>query len=130
MNMSSLNQPLNKDLDYVNSLHYLAEISLYKLSHQGPLRRQVLTRNILMLSSYLITTQTTATPEENWLDACIDQLDEEEDYLMEDDPKDNKSEPMNEQDRNDENRLILAFPFDYVSTQQDTTVRTCTLYFI
>ncbi|KAG2234862.1 hypothetical protein INT48_000525 [Thamnidium elegans] len=93
--------------DYYESLYHLVQVSVYKLNNptekEPSLKRQLLIRNLLILSSNLITTQPT---EQVWFDACFDELDQEEDYDMEE-----------EQDN-----LVVMFPFDYVTQEKDQPI--------
>lgn len=83
--------------NYYDSLYHLVQLSIYKLNNptekDPTLRRQLLVRNLLILSSNLITT----TQEDVWLDACFDELDDDEDSFMEE----------------KDNLLVMAIPFDY-----------------
>lgn len=98
--------------DYYDSVYHLVQVSLYKLNNptekEPSLKRQLLIRNLLILSSNLITTQPT---EQVWLDACFDELDQEEDYDME------EKEGQEQQDN-----LVVVFPFDYVTQEKDQPI--------
>lgn len=80
--------------NHYDSLYHLAQLSVYKLNNptekDPTLRRQLFVRNLFILSSNLITT----TQEDVWLDACFDELDQDEDSVMEED-----------------NLLVVAIPF-------------------
>lgn len=96
--------------DYYENLYHLAQISAYKLnSTKNTLRHQLFIKNVLLLSSNLITTSQSIQEEQVWLDACFDELmvEEDQDALMED---------------NDENLLVLAFPFEYNEKERTGTI--------
>lgn len=72
--------------DYYDSVYHLIQLSVYKLNNASQplsLERQLLIRNLMYLSSNLIAATVEPT-EDVWLDACFNELiDEEEDYEME-----------------------------------------------
>lgn len=94
--------------DYYDSLYHLVQVSMYKLNNptekEPSLKRQLLIRNLIILSSNLIATQPT---EQVWLDACFDELDQEEDYDMEEQEQEN---------------LVVMFPFTQEKDQPITLV--------
>ncbi|KAK4517785.1 uncharacterized protein ATC70_001129 [Mucor velutinosus] len=94
--------------EYYENLYHLAQISVYKLnSSKNTLRHQLLIRNVLILSSNLITTSQSIQEEQGWLDACFDELmvEEDQDALMED---------------NNENLLVMAIPFEFINEKERT----------
>jgi hypothetical protein len=152
-----------QDNSYYDSLLYhLAEVSVFKLNNpsisgekEPTLRRQLLVRNLLILSSNLIITNQSIQQEEEeevWLNSCFDQLiEEDEDAYMEEEEEVAEEETEQQQqqgqdcgqlsyvegekdNKNIDNLLVMAFPFDYCvqpsHEDQSTIRRKGTLFFM
>ncbi|KAI8370557.1 uncharacterized protein BYT42DRAFT_582842 [Radiomyces spectabilis] len=107
---------------------YITQLSFYKLCHPGKprteptLRRQVLIRNILLSSMFSPLLHSTfdqqRSQEEIWLDACFDQLHDDDEPMEEDDHSfhDNGTDRgiTHQEEAPNTTTLVLAVPFDYL----------------
>ncbi|KAI8890106.1 hypothetical protein K501DRAFT_169443 [Backusella circina FSU 941] len=100
-------QQLVEEEENSRYIYYLAELSVYKLNNEKnrttepTLRKQVLIRNLLEVSSQQLLPSQEENDEENWLNACFEQLDED-------------------MEENDAGRLVLAVPLNYNSSGKET----------
>ena len=85
----------------VFSTDHIAQISLGKLSHSTELRRQVLVRNTL-----LTCLSSERAQEESWLDACFDELCNDD----LDDQQDKQQQPPPQPMSNHSQQVVLALP--------------------
>lgn len=89
----------------VFSTDHIAQISLGKLSHATELRRQVLVRNTL-----LTCLSSERAQEESWLDACFDELCDDELDDQEITSKTSPPPPPQPMSNHSSQQLVLALP--------------------
>lgn len=89
----------------VFSTDHIAQISLGKLSHPTELRRQVLVRNTL-----LTCLSSERAQEESWLDACFDELCDDELDDQEITSKTSPPPPPQPMSNHSSQQLVLALP--------------------
>lgn len=97
-------------------MYHLAEISVHKLTQkqtrtEPTLRRQLLIKNVLLLSSNILLENQSIQEEESWLDSCFHDLDAD---MEENDDTTTDNTENKEQQNPSDNVLVMAFPFDYV----------------
>jgi hypothetical protein len=106
MNIEQQHNQQQQEEERSRYLYYLAELSVYKLNNEKnrtnepTLRKQVLIRNLLEESSQQLLPSQEENDEENWLNACFEQLDEE-------------------MEENDSGQLVLAVPLNFNSSGKE-----------
>lgn len=107
--------------------NHITQLSLHKLSQgersrtEPGLRRQVLVRNILLMCLFpqqqkqrQQSQQEERTQEEVWLDACFDELEDDE-LMYDGEEKDEQDNEYRHPQQKSQQHLVLALPVTYVN---------------